>query len=151
MRLNWHTEIVGRSATLVPYRNKHVPQYHVWMQDPVMQELTGSEPLSLEEEYANQVSWQEDETKLTFIILDHSLGDTPTMAGDVNLFLTEHEDEEGKYVAELEIMIAEPRSRRKGLARGSHEIRRCTSRCLGTTHAAATAKSLSSCGARCST
>eukprot|EP00959_Pyramimonas_sp_CCMP1952_P355932 7454128-Pyramimonas_sp.AAC.1 len=94
MRLNIQTSIVGRAATLVPYRKEHVPQYNEWMQDPVLLELTASEPLSLEEEYANQISWQDDEEKLTFIILENSSDGSPKMIGDVNLFLTEHEDEE---------------------------------------------------------
>lgn len=38
------------------------------MQDPELLELTESEPLSLEQEYANQVSWAEDASKYCFII-----------------------------------------------------------------------------------
>ena len=92
MHINKHTNIAGPSAVLVPYRKEHVPQYNAWMQDPLLLELTASEPLTLEEEYENQISWQEDDGKLTFIILDSSAGEK--MVGDVNLFLSEHEDEE---------------------------------------------------------
>ena len=35
------------------------------------------------------------------------------MVGDVNLFWNDHEEE---HAAEIEVMVAEPRSRRKGLA-----------------------------------
>ena len=68
MRLNESLLLQGPLARLVPYRPEHVPQYHAWMQDPALLELTCSEPLSLEEERANQISWCEDELKLTFIV-----------------------------------------------------------------------------------
>ena len=52
-----------------------------------------SEPLTLEEEHANQLSWCEDELKLTFIVCaappGEPVGDlTRGMAGDVNAFFT---------------------------------------------------------------
>jgi ribosomal protein S18 acetylase RimI-like enzyme len=58
----------GRNIVLMPYTAALVPVYHSWMQDPAMLALTESEPLTLEEEYANQVSWNVDPTKYCFII-----------------------------------------------------------------------------------
>lgn len=124
---------------LVPYRKEHVPHYHEWMQDPALQEATASEPLSLEEEYEMQRDWADDPNKCTFILLDPSLPDTPGtgssgggMCGDVNLFLHPDDDEaevsgqeqqppqqqqeSGLTRAEVSVMVAEPRSRRKGIA-----------------------------------
>ena len=108
------------AAVLVPYRPEHVAQYHAWMADPSLQELTESEPLSLQEECDMQRSWRDDPDKCTFIVLDPSLPDSAgtgshggAMAGDVNLYFNDHED---RGTAEIEVMVAEPASRGKRVA-----------------------------------
>ena len=101
-----------------------------WMKDPYILEMTASEPLSLEEEYAMQGSWRDDSRKCTFIVLastalyryvrgyDAVDGDEDDevvrMIGDVNLFLNDRDDD--MSVAEIEVMIAEHDFRRKGCA-----------------------------------
>lgn len=49
-------------------------RYHEWMKDPYLQEMTASEPLTLDEEYAMQKSWLEDEDSKVhlFVITDIS-------------------------------------------------------------------------------
>lgn len=113
MKENWFTRLVGEKVVLVPYRRCHVVQYHEWMKSTHLQELTGSEPLSLDEEYRMQESWRIDPNKCTFIVLDkerfsENKDELKSMIGDTNLFL----DEDGKC-AEAEIMIAEPFARGK--------------------------------------
>ncbi|KAI8585648.1 N-acetyltransferase 9 [Geranomyces variabilis] len=117
MKANVNTVLKTSSGTtvLVPYRKEHVEIYHAWMQDPFLQEMTASEPLSIDEEYAMQESWAVDEGKCTFIVLDsleptNRVGRSSTfggMIGDVNLYLT------APTTAEIEIMIAEPHARGK--------------------------------------
>ncbi|EPZ32788.1 Electron transfer flavoprotein, beta subunit domain-containing protein [Rozella allomycis CSF55] len=70
MKLNENVCLIGEKVILVPYEKRHVEKYHLWMKNPDLQELTCSEPLTLEEEYAMQKSWREDVDKLTFIVLD---------------------------------------------------------------------------------
>lgn len=118
MRINENTLLEGHKAVLVPYNPEHVPRYHSWMQSEELQLLTASEPLTLQQEYDMQRSWREDLDKCTFIVLDREQWSTPgveeeqCMMGDVNLFLTEPDD---SSKAELEVMIAEPRCRGKGI------------------------------------
>lgn len=103
------------SIILHPYTQDLVNTYNSWMQDPELLENTGSEALSLQEEYENQVSWMEDPTKYTFIILDKASYDSKcpanSMIGDINLFI--HSDGDG----EINVMIAEKAYRGKGLAK----------------------------------
>ena len=126
-RANVHTRLVTRRATLVPYRRAHVPAYHAWMTDPALLEATASEPLTVEEEYENQKSWRDDEGKMTFIVCDNAVlvaGPTPGAkakkpkpVGDVNVFVLPRDDERPEeLLGEIEVMIAEPDARRKGLA-----------------------------------
>ncbi|XP_001513703.3 N-acetyltransferase 9 [Ornithorhynchus anatinus] len=118
MRVNQNTVLQGKRVALVPYTSEHVPRYHKWMESEELQRLTASEPLTLEQEYAMQLSWQEDADKCTFIILDADkwpgapgTAEESCMVGDVNLFLSNPED---PTVAEIEVMIAEPSYRGRG-------------------------------------
>jgi len=113
MKTNWKTKINGCKVVLVPYQKRHVEKYHQWMKSTQLQELTGSEPLSLDEEYRMQQSWRDDDEKCTFIVLDKAkveegLSEEDCMVGDTNLYL-----QEDNY-AEAEIMIAEETCRGKG-------------------------------------
>uniref|UniRef100_A0A1Q3FGR7 Putative phosphoglucosamine acetyltransferase n=1 Tax=Culex tarsalis TaxID=7177 RepID=A0A1Q3FGR7_CULTA len=119
MRLNEHLKLVGTNVILVPYEAKHVEKYHRWMQNEELQELTASEPLTLEQEYAMQKSWREDDDKCTFLILDKALyeqtGDEiAALIGDTNIFLLSPDDEDDDLkTGEIEIMIAEQPARGK--------------------------------------
>jgi RimJ/RimL family protein N-acetyltransferase len=103
----------------VPYSPDHVAKYHHWMSDPGLQYLTASEPLTLEEEVEMQTKWTRDPDKCTFIVLDKETlertGDeVEAMVGDTNLFFA---DETDLSVAEIEIMIADPKNRGQGKGR----------------------------------
>lgn len=132
MRINENTLLEGHKVVLVPYNTEHVPRYHEWMKSPELQQLTASEPLTLEQEYDMQRSWREDNDKCTFIILDKqrwadsSVKEEQCMMGDVNIFLTDPSD---PSLAELEIMIAEPSYRGKGIGK---EVT-CMMMCYGVT------------------
>ncbi|KAK9091913.1 hypothetical protein Syun_026824 [Stephania yunnanensis] len=119
----------GEKVILVPYMKQHVPKYHTWMQDPSLLQATGSEPLSMDQEYQMHQSWSQDPSKHTFIVLDRQLvvefvhGDPhvegccmffAAMVGDVNIYMNDLDD---LQMAEVEIMIAEPKSRGKGLGK----------------------------------
>jgi len=104
------TTIEGQRCKLVPYTADHVPTYNKWLNDPYIQQMTQTEPYSLSQEYEFQKEWMDDRNKYIFIILDRSLDDA--MAGDINLFI----QNEAESIGELNIMIAEDQSRRKGIA-----------------------------------
>ncbi|VFQ93756.1 unnamed protein product [Cuscuta campestris] len=115
--------VEGEKVMLVPYMRDHVLKYHLWMQNYSLLQATGSEPLTLDEEYHMQLSWTQDPLKHTFIVLDKDLivgdflhGDphVEAMVGDVNIYMNDLDD---SRIAEIEIMIAEQNSRRKGLAK----------------------------------
>jgi len=116
MKKNRRTRLNGGKVVLVPYRKLHVPKYHDWMKSLELQELTASEPLSLQEEFQMQEKWAVDEDKCTFIVLDASTfnsskDEVESMIGDTNLFFN---DPENRHTAEVEIMIAEHRNRGRG-------------------------------------
>ncbi|GMY09705.1 N-acetyltransferase 9-like protein isoform X2 [Fagus crenata] len=116
----------GKKVIMVPYMEAHVPKYHEWMLDPALLQATASEPLTLDQEFQMQLTWTQDPNKQTFIVLDKEMvvgefihGDPHvkvTMVGDVNLYLNDLDD---PNVAEIEIMIAETKSRGKGLGKES--------------------------------
>lgn len=97
------------------------------MSNKEIQELTSSEPLTLDEEYEMQINWLNDIDKLTFIVLSKELYEKSmsmnkieqeiySMVGDVNIFLSTDEDKEDelKTVAELEVMIVDKINRGRG-------------------------------------
>lgn len=60
MRHDDNFRIIGEKVVLVPYRQSHVTKYHLWMGDEEILRLTGSDRLTLEEEFEMQRSWTED-------------------------------------------------------------------------------------------
>lgn len=68
MRLNEDTVIIGDRVVLVPYEKIHVDKYHKWMADPVLQDLTASEPLTIEEEFEMQREWRVSPESMSYII-----------------------------------------------------------------------------------
>lgn len=70
--------------------------------------------------------WVQLAAECTFIVLDPDAPDTPGtgshgggMAGDVNLFWNDHDE---PHTTEIEVMVAEQRSRRKGIAREALQL-----------------------------
>ncbi|KAM1122012.1 hypothetical protein ACFX19_003679 [Malus domestica] len=59
----------GGRVILVPYKNEHVPKYHEWMKDPALLQATGSEPLTLDQEYQMQLTWTQDPNSTLFLSL----------------------------------------------------------------------------------
>ena len=106
MLLNWETQIIGQKVILVPYTRKHVEKYHKWMKSEELIFLTGSEPLTFQEEIEMQETWKNSLDKITFIVLhkdtfERTQNEIEAMIGDTNVFL----QEDG--IGEAEIMIAE--------------------------------------------
>ncbi|RUP48861.1 LOW QUALITY PROTEIN: hypothetical protein BC936DRAFT_143797 [Jimgerdemannia flammicorona] len=64
MRANENLILIGSKVILVPYKTDHVPQYHKWMKSPFLQEMTASEPLTLEEEFEMQRTWHTDDDSI---------------------------------------------------------------------------------------
>nr|ACG47628.1 N-acetyltransferase [Zea mays] len=96
--------VLGERALMVPYTREHVPRYHDWMQ-----------------EFEVHRSWTLDPLKHTFIVLDKELIEgefvpgnphIEAMVGDVNIYMNDSDDVQ---IAEIEIMIAEHKSRGKGI------------------------------------
>lgn len=61
MRDNEYIKIIGTNVILVPYKEKHVKRYHEWMKSAELQYFTGSESLTLEEEFQMQKRWHQDQ------------------------------------------------------------------------------------------
>ncbi|KAM0252795.1 hypothetical protein ACHAQJ_007583 [Trichoderma viride] len=141
MKINENIAISTSNVLLVPYEVHHILTYHGWMEDPAIQEATASEPMTLEEEYENQLSWRTSHDKLTFIVCEPSSGErrnnharvytakvddsTDRMRGDVNffLYLDDDDDDDGveqqesnqiRLRGEIDVMIAGKQHRGKG-------------------------------------
>jgi RimJ/RimL family protein N-acetyltransferase len=137
MKINKNHRILSEKVILVPYQKHHVLKYHDWMAIDEIQDLTCSEPLTLDEEYEMRLKWQEDTDKLTFIILSKDLfrnesgeqkdKEVKSMIGDVNVFIIDDEDGLEKE-AEMEIMIVNHEFRGKGM--GSEAVRLMIKYCL---------------------
>jgi len=106
------SEFLETTNILISYERRHVKMYHEWMQDTKLRELTGSSVSSRYQDYEQQRIWQNSTINHIFLIVDPK---TKQPVGDVNLFLLSRNPDDPK-VGELMVMIAEKKSRKKGLA-----------------------------------
>lgn len=112
-----NSDVVVRSTrapavTLVPYTAAHVETYHGWLASAALQHDTSSERLSLAEEHANQAEWMTRGDRCTFIVLLDS-----EAVGDVNLVAVGEEEEGGRKVVEVDVMVAVPAVRGRGVGK----------------------------------
>ena len=106
---------------LVRYTPDFVEQYYDWfVKFPELLNLTGTEPFSLQDEIENQRITSEDPFKVVFLIKDLD----GMLVGDVNCFITQDNSDESLdfVIGEINVMIAEPSARRKGLASESIKV-----------------------------
>ena len=87
---------------LIPYEDVHVLMYHQWLDDAHIQEMTATEPVSLEEEYRLQREWASATDR--FIKIIKAKGESGRLVGDINVFFTN--TTENADSAEINIMIA---------------------------------------------
>lgn len=133
---NRSVALAGCRLRLVPYLPHHVDKYHEWMCDPEVLAMTASEPLSLDEERENQVSWLDASDKLTFILLAPATPpklaateaspmwtqrSTYEMIGDCNAFVGGQDPD----LAEVEVSISDPAYRRLGYATEAIRLLMC--------------------------
>lgn len=97
---------------MIPYTAEHVEEYNKWLLCPIIQELTETEPCSLEEEFSFQREWEQDNQKTSngmnfvvyYIFIELikliRLKEDGRVIGDVNLFF----QEDGSV--EINLMIA---------------------------------------------
>ncbi|CDW82055.1 n-acetyltransferase 9 [Stylonychia lemnae] len=132
----------GEKIILVPFLSEMTGIYHKWMLDPFIREMTCTDELDLDEVKSIQKSYLNDSKDLVFLILDLTNEDQqlqkdnyipqldqileqhkdqlidkikrPALAGDINLFL--QRNNEDLTQGELNVMIAEQKCQRKGLA-----------------------------------
>lgn len=97
---------------LIPYEDVHVLMYHQWLQDAHIQEMTATEPVSLEDEYRLQREWAGATGRFIKIIRARETG---RLVGDINVFFSRADDSNGD-AAEINIMIADLGDRNKGYA-----------------------------------
>lgn len=89
---------MGDKVELVPYEDVHVLMYHQWLEDAHIQEMTATEPVTLDEEYQLQKEWSFATDKFIKII---KAKDSGRLVGDINVFFSADGD-----AAEINIMIA---------------------------------------------
>eukprot|EP00494_Astrolonche_serrata_P028415 UN28681 len=98
------------------------------MSDPYILKMTETEPMTLHEVSDLVPFYNKCDDKYIFLLIDNEL---ETLAGDINLFIyeeTNEEDEKDKDVkeqekyGELNIMVAEEKSRRKGIAKEAIQL-----------------------------
>ncbi|KAL2110078.1 hypothetical protein VUR80DRAFT_1637 [Thermomyces stellatus] len=106
MKFNQHIAVSTPAVLLVPYEACHVPRYHEWMKDPDIQELTASEPLSLQEEFENQEEWRASGDKLTFILcLPRRSGEHGAGAGEGKGVRVGVDDAEGRMIGDVNLFL----------------------------------------------
>lgn len=114
-----NSSLTCRTVQLVPFETSHIETYTRWLSDPDLLQLTGTEPLSLEEVAEVQRDARSNLDRVYLIITDL---ETEQPCGDVNVFFADHfvngsasDDDAEVADCEIDVMIAEKSFRRRGI------------------------------------